>query len=500
MDDDKNKDLEKRIAELGEEGEEGKKKVELLNELASNVHRKDPEQAERLGLEALAIAEKLGARTWIAASSRMIGTAHLMRGNFETALERFTTALEIFEELGDEKGAASARLNMGNVYQNFNKHDQALKYYNIVLGFYEGITDKQGRATVLNNMGVSFMAQGDLDEALETYRKALKLYEELDFKPGIAYSNGNIATIYLKQEKLEKALESYLAAEKIFEELADKRSLNISSIYVGSLYTKLGDFDKALATLEKAKRISKEIGARDMEMASHLFLSEMYEAKEDFEQALENYKKYSEINGKIFSEDNEKRVTQLRVKYESERKVREIEIFKSKTEELEREVRDRTAELENRLADRRRVEDELKEKLSLINKQQAAIFELSTPIIRIWEGVLVVPLIGVLDTARAEHFTEELLASIKATQSRVAIIDITGVPSVDSSVANHLLKTVESVRLQGARCVVTGIRPEVAQTIIHLGIDISELKTTANLASGLVWAFRRIGERGFANA
>jgi rsbT co-antagonist protein RsbR len=136
--------------------------------------------------------------------------------------------------------------------------------------------------------------------------------------------------------------------------------------------------------------------------------------------------------------------------------------------------------------------DDLQEKLDLIEKQRQAIEELSTPIIKIWEQVLVLPLIGTLDTRRSQKLTESLLTDISLTQSKVAILDITGVPTVDSAVANHILKTVASVKLLGAECVITGIRPEVAQTIVHLGVDLTEVETLSNLSEGLKWAFRRL--------
>jgi rsbT co-antagonist protein RsbR len=136
--------------------------------------------------------------------------------------------------------------------------------------------------------------------------------------------------------------------------------------------------------------------------------------------------------------------------------------------------------------------DKLQEQLDLIEKQRRAIEELSTPIIKIWDQVLVLPLIGALDTRRSQKLTENLLTEISATQSKVAILDITGVPTVDSAVANHILKTIASVKLLGAQCVVTGIRPEVAQTIVHLGVDLTDVETLSNLSDGLKWAFNHM--------
>lgn len=139
--------------------------------------------------------------------------------------------------------------------------------------------------------------------------------------------------------------------------------------------------------------------------------------------------------------------------------------------------------------------EELGEKLALIEQQRKAIEELSTPIIKIWERVLVLPLIGTLDTRRSQRLTEALLTDIATTQTKVAILDITGVATVDSAVANHLMKTVAAVQLLGASCVITGIRPEVAQTIVHLGVDLSGVETLSTLAEGLKLAFERLNIR-----
>ncbi len=131
---------------------------------------------------------------------------------------------------------------------------------------------------------------------------------------------------------------------------------------------------------------------------------------------------------------------------------------------------------------------ELERSLDTILKQRGAIEELSTPIIKIWDRVLVLPLIGALDTRRSQNLTDALLTTIAATQTKVAILDITGVSGVDSAVANHLLKTVASVKLLGAQCVITGIRPEVAQTVVHLGVELADVRTLSDLAAGLKWA------------
>jgi rsbT co-antagonist protein RsbR len=129
----------------------------------------------------------------------------------------------------------------------------------------------------------------------------------------------------------------------------------------------------------------------------------------------------------------------------------------------------------------------------IISRQQEELLELSTPVIKLWEGVLAVPMIGTLDSARTQLVMEALLQRIVDTGSELAIIDITGVPTVDTLVAQHLLKTVAAIRLMGADCIISGIRPQIAQTIVHLGIDLTGITTKATLADALSLAMKRSG-------
>lgn len=128
----------------------------------------------------------------------------------------------------------------------------------------------------------------------------------------------------------------------------------------------------------------------------------------------------------------------------------------------------------------------------VIIRQTDEISEISTPVIRVWEGILALPIIGTLDSARTQVVMENLLEAIVETGSSIAILDISGVPAVDSLVAQHLMKTVAATRLMGAECVISGIRPEIAQTIVHLGIDLSNIITKASLAHALRFSFQSL--------
>jgi rsbT co-antagonist protein RsbR len=128
----------------------------------------------------------------------------------------------------------------------------------------------------------------------------------------------------------------------------------------------------------------------------------------------------------------------------------------------------------------------------LIVRQQQEMMELSTPVVELWDGVLALPLIGTLDSARTQVVMESLLQRIVDTGAAIAIIDITGVPTVDTLVAQHLLKTVAAARLMGADCIISGIRPQIAQTIVHLGVELQDVLTKATLADAFSVALKRL--------
>jgi rsbT co-antagonist protein RsbR len=134
-----------------------------------------------------------------------------------------------------------------------------------------------------------------------------------------------------------------------------------------------------------------------------------------------------------------------------------------------------------------------KSREEVIFRQQQELLELSTPVVQLWTGVLALPLIGTLDSARTQVVMESLLERIVQTECSIAIIDITGVPTVDTLVAQHLLKTVAAARLMGADCIISGIRPQIAQTIVHLGVDLTDVVTKASLADAFQVALKRTG-------
>ena len=134
-----------------------------------------------------------------------------------------------------------------------------------------------------------------------------------------------------------------------------------------------------------------------------------------------------------------------------------------------------------------------KSREEVILRQQQEMLELSTPVTRLWDGILAVPLVGTLDSARTQVVMESLLEEIVRSGASIAVMDITGVPTVDTLVAQHLLKTVAAAKLMGAECIISGIRPQIAQTIVHLGVDLGDVVTKATLADAFRHALDRLG-------
>ena len=159
-------------------------------------------------------------------------------------------------------------------------------------------------------------------------------------------------------------------------------------------------------------------------------------------------------------------------------------------------------DLTEELQEREKAQNEVEHKLRTIQKQQETIqkqqedmLELSSPVTKVWQDILMLPVIGTLDSRRTQIMMENLLENIVSTGCTIAILDITGVPTVDTQVANHLIKTVTAARLLGAECIISGIRPAIAQTIVHLGIDLSSVNTKGTLQDAMRYAFRSSGQK-----
>ena len=342
--------------------------VKVLCDLAYVLYRSDPEQAGGYASQALTLAERTGFKKGMAESHMAIGTLYWARGDFDKSLECYTRSLRICEETGDTKGIASCHTNIGNIHRNqgdyerafeyhikalkikeeitdkpgmaksynsigiiydeWKEYDQALDYYFKALQIFEELGDKQGIAISYNNIGVVFESQGDSTSALEHYQKSLGIKEKIGDKKGVADSYMNIGTLYEEQKELEPALEYCLKALAIYKEIGDKRGIADSNNHIGRIHTRLERYDSALVYLQEGLELARKTGTKEWETNSYKYLSELHQVQGDFEQALDFHNRYSELREKIFSDTTAEKITQMQVRYETERKEKEAEIYR----------------------------------------------------------------------------------------------------------------------------------------------------------------------------
>ncbi len=368
---DKIEDLKVKLEALRAQPEDNEISIEMIKvicDLAYTLHRSDPEQAEDYASKALVLAERAGFQKGIVESHMLIGTSYWARGDYDRALECYTRSLKICKETGDSKGIASCYSNIGNIhrvkgeyeralvchikalkikeeisdkpgiaksynnvgiiYDEWRECDKALDYYFKALRLFEELEDPQGIALSYNNIGVILESQGDYIRAFKHYYKSLSIKEEIGDKRGIADSYMNIGTLHEQQKEYKPALEYCLKALDIYEVIGDKRGIADSNNKIGRIQTSLMQYESALVSLLKGLAFAQKIGTKDYELDSYQYLSDLYQAMREFELALAYHRKYSDLRENIFSDNATEKIAQMQVKYETEKKEKEAEIYR----------------------------------------------------------------------------------------------------------------------------------------------------------------------------
>jgi signal transduction histidine kinase len=420
---DKIKLLEKKLKVLrskSNKGVSGRRKVNVLNELAYALYTSDPEKTEGYATEALALAEKLDYVKGIAKSYHIIGISYAVRSDYDCTLEYFRKALKIRMDIGDSISVAHICHCIGNIHLNRSDGDQALEYYLKALKIYEEIGENIDIANSYNGIGTVYSWLRDYEQALEYHFKSLKIYEEIGDKKGIASSYSNIGSIYETQGDYDQALEYSLKGFKVFEEIGDKVGMANACSYIGGIHyyqsdykqaleyylkafkirkeigqksgfassyndigrthMKLKRYDSALSHLQKGLQFAREIRAKNREIDSYEYLSELFEAQADYEHALSYHKKYADLEKEIFNAEKSKQIAEMRTRYETEKKEKEAEIYHLKNVKLRKEIKERKKaekalkkhrdQLEKLVADRTAQLRSLAHELSLVEEKQ----------------------------------------------------------------------------------------------------------------------------------
>jgi len=359
----------KRALELAEAQNNKKGKSKSLSVIGlSYYHLGDIEHSLKYFSESLKLFEELKDKAGIAQLTRNIGRAYRSFGNFDKALEFLFRSLDLTEEIDDKSGIANTLNGIGVLYGVLEENQKALEYYNMSLNMYKSINDKFGMSKVLNNIGVVYWKQEEYHNALDYLLESLKIDEEFGDKKNVAASLNNIGLLYTKLGNYDKVLEYYLRALELRKEIGDKSEIATSFINISDLYIQRKDFNKASLYLDKALELSKEIDSKELLLDCYECFQGFYYLQENYKKSLEYYKKYSDIKSILFSEQSNKQIAKLQIKYEAEKKEKEAEIYRLKNIELEKASRD--IEIKNEEIIRQR------NKLNQLNKDKDIFFSI----------------------------------------------------------------------------------------------------------------------------
>ncbi len=310
----------------------GKEKLEVLNALSEAYWGEAPEKTVRYGQEALSLAEELNDETEKARALNSIGVGHKFISDYETALKYCLKALNIRENSGDKKGIAESLHEVGIIYDYLSNYDNALQYYNKSLKIREEIGDKKGIAASLNNIGIIYHLTENYEKALEYYLKSLDIRKELRDEKGIASCLNNAGVIYSIKKDYDKALKYCSKALEMVEKMGNKyETANILN-NIGSFYMAIQRYDESLSYLERSLKIAKELDAKEILRENYEFHSDLCAAKNDYKKALEYYKLSVKEKDSILNEKSSKQVADMQIKYESEKKEKEIQLLKKDNE------------------------------------------------------------------------------------------------------------------------------------------------------------------------
>ena len=439
----------KTLRNKPDSGATGRKKVDVLTELAYEYYASNPKKTEVYGKQALALSEKIGFKNGAARSYTVLGISHWVRGENDIALGYFTKSLKIFEEVGEKRGVADSYGNIANIYYSQSDYEKALQNNVKALAVCKEIDYKRGIGNVYINVGIIYDEQGDYERSLESKLKALKIFQKIGDERVIATSLCDIGNLYFQQEDSNRALEYYFEALKncdktremliaancfdgiggvyckqgnyeealkysrkalqIFEEIDDKggfaRVLNsIAEICNGQgeyesaleyqhkamgLFVEIGNkrglansyknlasahihlkhYESAINYLQKGIHLARAIEARDLEMNCYENLYKLYQEQQQYDQALSYFMKYHTVEREIFNASKSKQIAIMTTRYETDKKEKEAEIYRLKSVDLQKEVRQRK-KAEKELKKHRDYLEELVEKRTIELKRE----------------------------------------------------------------------------------------------------------------------------------
>ncbi|GAB4204240.1 MAG: hypothetical protein OHK0022_29210 [Roseiflexaceae bacterium] len=356
--------------------------------------------------------------------------------------------------------AANLQTRIGGVYNYLGAHDEAQRFYREALAVYEELRQPDQIAMQLNNLADANVGTHNFPQAIELAQRGLELATRERTRMTLLLTLGEA---YQGNGQHSEALVRLGQALPLAQNARDRLHIHRT---MGLAYSGLGQAEQARAALEQALEFAQSTGSNAELFVSHQALYTFYKQHGEFEHALIHCEQYYRYKEQVFNEKADQRIRLLQVLHDTETARRESQLYQEKHARLE-------------------------ETLRQLEEQQAIIQALSTPLIPLNERAVLIPLIGTIDRQRAQRVLATLLQGINERRAAIAILDITGVPVVDVQVAQVLIESASASQLLGAQVVITGVRPEVAQTLVSLGAGLDRIITRPTLQDGIAYAVRR---------
>ncbi len=356
--------------------------------------------------------------------------------------------------------AANTLNRIGGVYNYLGQRDEAQRFYHEALAIYEEQDQPDQIAMQLNNLADANLGVPDYAQAIDLAQRGLGLAVRERTRMTLLLTLGEA---YQGSGQHAEALDPLEQALPLAQNARDRLHIYRT---LGMAHSGLGQAEQARAALEQALEFAQTTGSNAELFISHQALYAFYKQQGDFERALAHCEQYYRCKEQVFNEKADQHVRLLQVMHDTETARRESLLYQEKHARLE-------------------------ETLRQLEEQQAIIQALSTPLIPLNERAVLIPLIGTIDRQRAQRVLATLLQGINERRAAIAILDITGVPVVDVQVAQVLIESASASQLLGAQVLITGVRPEVAQTLVSLGAGLDRIITRPTLQDGIAYAVRR---------
>lgn len=307
--------------------EEDTNKIDLLCLISKKYRDSSPKKALRYVQQAMILSGKLDFLPGLAKSKNYIGVAHLIQGNYETAISSHLLALQMYEELDRKAGVASSLVNLGVVYYYLDNLEKANDYFIKSLKINEEIGDQDEIAGCLNNIAVIFKVMGNYPDALNYYYQSLELRQTMGNMDDVSQSLNNIGSVYEQLKQPEKAISFYTKSMKIKEELGNKNGIAISVYNIAQIYSEQGKWKKALEHLDRCLSLAKELNSDDIIMDVYKSFAALYSKRGKFKSAFEYQSKYTALKDSLRSSESARQIAEMETKYKTEQKEKEIELL-----------------------------------------------------------------------------------------------------------------------------------------------------------------------------